>query len=141
MDISESYYTPCCDNLGGSRLRKKSQKPIKAGVGVVLAIIGVALIFLRSVTPDRLVDYVWIAGGIALVLIYCVISWDWFKSFFGKDASMALVTPPLLTFGVLAVYSALTATWLVSPHDMVMLGLGAALIVVPLVLLFRAVKR
>lgn len=107
----------------------------------MLAIIGVILMFHYSKTPDTLLDWVWIAVGATLVATYCVISWGQLKGLFGKDASIVLPTPPLLTFGILAVHCALTASWFVPPHDKVMLGIGAAFIVISLVLLFKALKR
>lgn len=116
------------------------EESVKTLVGVVLGVIGTGLVLFGAITPDELIDYAQIVIGITLVGGYCVISWDWFKSFFGRDPSTALLMPPLVTFGVLAIYVSLTSPWLVPPHDKIMLGLGGALVVVPLVLLFKALK-
>lgn len=113
----------------------------KAIIGIVVGIIGGGLVFFKAITPDTITEWVLIVVGIALIGGYCFISWKWFKKRFGKDATFGLLTPPLITFGVLAVYISLTTNYIPTPHDKVFLGLGVALVIIPLVLLVRALQR
>ncbi|MBS3815359.1 MAG: hypothetical protein KGY45_02200 [Hadesarchaea archaeon] len=110
-------------------------------IGVILAIIGSVLAFFKGLTPDALLDYALIVLGVALIGVYCIVSWEEFRSIFGKDASLVLFVPPLLTFGILSIYLSQTSKWLVPPHDTVLIGLGIALIAIPLVLLGMSLKN
>lgn len=110
-------------------------------IGAVIAVIGTCLAFYYAITPESPLDWTWIIVGIALLAGYCVISWEWVKVRFGKDASTVLLTPPLVTFGILSIYVSVFTIYFVPPHDKVFLGLGAALIVVPLALLGKALKK
>lgn len=109
---------------------KKSQRLL---IGLALGIVGSGLAFFMAVTPDRIIDYLGVAFGIFLVLVYVFLSWDWFRDYFGKDASIVLFSPPLLTFGILSVYLSLTKVWLATPE--ILLAAGIILIIIPILIL------
>lgn len=113
--------------------KSRLEKSHKVIIGLALAIIGSGLAFFMAVTPDRITDYLGLAFGVLLILGYCFLSWDWFTDFFGKDASIVMFTPPLVTFGILSVYLSLTKPWLESPG--VLLAFGIIIIVIPIALL------
>lgn len=113
---------------------------IKVNIGIVLAIVGSALTALNAFAPAGIIDYLLIALGVGLIVVYCFLTWDWFEAKFGNNASFALFFIPLLIFGLVTVIFALFSAPNVipGPHDKVMLGLGAALIVVPIFLLWQS---
>lgn len=122
--------------------------PVKGGIGVAIAVVGAALLSIKGmalsikgIALSGILDFALIGIGGFLVAIYCAISWDWFKSVFGNDASEVLFAPPLFTFGVVALYYGATANWLYPPHDIVLIALGVAVIIAPGLLLGKALKN
>ncbi|KXB06355.1 hypothetical protein AKJ53_00615 [candidate division MSBL1 archaeon SCGC-AAA382F02] len=114
---------------------------IKVSSGIAFAVVGTGLLFLNSISPHKIIHFALMGAGLFLISVYCAISWDWFKDTFGDRASETLFVPALLTFGVLSGYYGITASWLVPPHDKVMLGLGIGIIAVSAFFLQQALKN
>ncbi len=110
---------------------------IKLNIGIILAIVGTGLTILKAFDPTNTIDYVYIVVGIGLIVVYCFLTWDWYERVFGIDASIALFTIPLITTGAVTIVIALFTQGIAPPHDKVMLGLGAALVIVPIGLLWK----
>ncbi len=128
----------------GLKMRRRSESDrsyIKIIIAVIVAILGTALVFFKAFTPDTIMHYIWIGVGLVLIFGYSFFSWSWFEDYFGKDASVALFLPPLVTFGVLLIVVSATDPWINPPHDMVMIVLGAALIVIPIFFLRKFIMR
>lgn len=109
------------------------ENSMKVNIGLILGIVGSGIAFLSAMSPEDMIDYIGIVAGVAMIGGYAFMSWDWFESYFGRDASIALFVPPLVIFGALAIGFSLIAPWLAPPHDKVVLGVGIGLVVVPLV--------
>lgn len=107
----------------------------------MLSIIGTGLLFIEAITPDKVIDFVLMGIGAALVGIYCMISWDWFNNSFGKNANEVLFSPPLLTFGVLAIYYGLIQDWLAPPHDKIFSGIGLAFVLISIYYIQKVLRR
>lgn len=114
---------------------------IKVSSGIAFAVVGTGLLFFNAISPHKIMDFVLIGVGLSLIAAYCAISWDWFKDTFGNRANETLFVPALLTFGVLSGYYGITASWLVPPHDKVMLGLGIGIIAVSAFFLQQALQN
>lgn len=110
-------------------------------MGIAIGVIGTGLAFFNAITPETLTEISLIIFGIALIGAYCKLSWDGFKEYLGNEATIGLLTPPLLTFGILAIYTSFTAEWLVPPHGNVLLGFGAAIILIPIALIMVSFKK
>ena len=108
----------------------------KAAVGVVLGVIGTGLFFVGARTPESTIDYVYMAIGVIMILAYCAITWSWLSGLFGKDASLVMLAPPLLMFGALLLYIAVT----VGHGDMIQVGIGVGLIGGGIFMLFKSIK-
>lgn len=108
---------------------------LKVNIGIILAILGTGVTTLKAFSPRGLFDYLLIALGIGLIVVYCFLTWDWFQAKFGKDASIALFLIPLVTFGAVSIFITISSEGVAPPHDKIMLVLGVILIVVPVFLL------
>ncbi len=109
---------------------------LKVIIGIILAIIGTGVTAINAFsTPISLVEALIMTLGIGLIVVYCFLTWDWFKAKFGKDASIALFLIPLITFGAVTIIMNVFLGGMKPPHDKIQIVLGVILIVVPLFLL------
>ncbi len=114
--------------------------PQKVVISLILAIIGIVVLMFGTMPPMDIWSYAQIGVGAALVVVYCILSWEWFSDNYGKDASIMMLGIPLLVFGGVTTYMGLTGVWMPPPHNMVVLGTGIALVLGSVLIMFKMAR-